>query len=153
MVILATRGSQSGRKIVPFLRLKGKRGVGSSILGGGPKIPPFLIHRTDDLLARSVFLFVMSSGNNKQTSRTRKNIKRLYICLCLFLFVLSLSASRRVLTWIKKWLRWRRLAKLEATTRSPWGPPGVPQGGPQKGAPPGRSKNGDFWAKFFTNPE
>jgi len=141
----------------PLLRLKGKRGGGgwgSSILGGGPKIPTFF---TNVLTTSSRGLFLLnllSCGRTNPTATSSiEQLKETIFVLILRNVFYFVSASRRVLTWIKKWLRWRRLAKLEATTRSPWGPPGVPQGGPQKGAPPGKAKNGEKWAKFFTNPE
>jgi len=153
LVILA-KGVQKWSKRAPFIvRLKGKGGWGIRLGGEGPNHTLMLLQRrTDDLLRRRSGVLMLNSGQTITSERKHRIHIHRQNCFFVFSSFILLLASRRVLTWIKKWLRWRRLAKLEATTRSPWGPPGVPQG-PPPGGPQKRRKNGDFWVFFFTNPE
>jgi len=153
LVILA-KGVQKWSKRAPFIvRLKGKGGWGIRLGGEGPNHTVMFYETYRRSPCEVCLLFLLCPADTTRTNRQRRMIYNIdENCSCLFSLLSSLSASRRVLTWIKKWLRWRRLAKLEATTRSPWGPPGVPQG-PPPGGPQKRRKNGDFWVFFFTNPE
>ena len=131
--------------------------MGSSILGGGPKIPPFI---TDYVLTTSgaVCLFVLHMKRGKINickTKSRQKARQVILHLFLFLsFVLIFCLGVKACSYLDQEVApMETLGEAGSNDKVPQGPPGVPQGGPQKGAPPGKSKNGEKWAKFFTNPE